>query len=124
MGTWEEESTVTFWKVESISGTDLTHSRELRRKLALENGETQSHLQKPQKAREYGTKYLPKGREQKWELVKSWLANIRSLNPLPHFILREDCLSPNPGKIKEGLGGFVLFVSQRNKTEGFCYEEN
>lgn len=35
---------MTFWKVESISGTDLTHSRELRSKLALENGETQSEL--------------------------------------------------------------------------------
>ena len=76
-----------------------------------------NYLQKPQKAQEYGIKYLQKGREQKWELVKSWLANITSLNPLPHFILRADCLSPNPGKIKEGLGGFVLFVSQRNKTE-------
>ena len=75
-----------------------------------------NYLQKPQKAQEYGIKYLQKGREQKWELVKSWLANIRSLNPLPHFILMEDCLSPNPDKIKEGFGGFCLFprgVKQR-----------
>jgi len=35
---------VTFWKLESINGTDLTHSRELRSKLALGNGGTQSEL--------------------------------------------------------------------------------
>lgn len=35
---------MTFWKAESINGTDLTHSRELRSKLALGNGGTQSEL--------------------------------------------------------------------------------
>ena len=106
---------MTFWKVESINGTDLTHSRELGSKLAVGHGKTQSELSMETSEGSGVWHQVPPEGKGKSE---SWLANIRSLNPFPRFTLMEDCLSPNPDKIKVGLGvWFCLFVSQRNKTE-------
>lgn len=108
---------MTFRKVESINCTDLTHSRELGSKLAVGNGETQSELSvETSEGSGVWHQVPPEGKGKS----ESWLANIRSLNPLPRFTLMEDGLSPNPDKIKEGLGVcFCLFVSQRIKQRGF-----